>query len=217
MHKSVLAVAVAALTTLAGPGANAAGFSLGGRVGLPGVGIEAAAKFSNHFGARASFTGLGYSFDFTYDDVDYDVESSVAIGSLLLDVYPMGGMFRITAGGAYYNGQYDISATPSAGFSYEIGNGTYNAAAIGTLNGAIEYKKAVPYLGVGWDFMARKQAGFGVTVDAGLYFIGKPDDVTLTASGGGVSANDLALERSNIEDDTASYDLAIGVGLYYRF
>ncbi len=215
MHKS--AVAIAVITGFASLGANAANFSLGGRVGLPGFGIEAATKFSDHFGARASFTGLGYSFDFTYDDVDYDVESSVAIGSLLLDVHPMGGMFRITAGGAYYNGQYDISATPTAGFTYQIGNNTYSAAAIGTLNGAIEYKKAVPYLGVGWDFMARRKSGFGLTVDLGVYFIGKPDDVTLTASGGGVSATDLTLERSNIEDDTASYDLAIGVGLYYRF
>ena len=69
--------------------------------------------------------GLGYSFDFTYDDIDSDAESSVAIGSLLLDVHPLGDMFRIPTGGS-------------------------------------------------------------------------------------VPANDLALERSNIGDDTASYDLAIG-------
>lgn len=211
------AVVLAVTSILASVAADASGFSLGGRIGLPGIGLEANAKFSNYFGARASFTGLGYSFDFTYDDVDYDVESNVAIGSLLLDLYPTGGMFRLTAGGAYYRGQYDISATPSPGFLYQIGDTYYSSTDIGVLDGGIEYKKAVPYLGLGWDFMARRKSGFGVTVDLGVYFLGKPDDVTLTASGGGVSATDLTLERSNIEDDAASYDLAIGVGLYYRF
>lgn len=215
MHKS--AVAIAVIASFASFATNAADFSLGARIGLPGVGIEAATKFTDHVGARAGIAGMRYNFDFTYDDVDYDVESSVAIGSLLLDVHPMGGKFRITAGAAYYNGQSDISATPTAGALYQVGNGSYTAAQIGTLNGSIEHKKVAPYLGAGFDFMARKKAGFGITVDAGVYFIGKPSEVTLTATGTGVTAADLARERDNIEDDTPSYDIAIGVGLYYRF
>jgi len=212
-----LAPGLAAVALFISGAASATDFSLGGRIGLPGIGIEAATRFSDHLGLRASLTGLQYSFDFTYDDVDYDVESSVTVGSLLLDVHPMGGKFRITLGASSYNGQYDISAAPSAGFLYSVGNNSYTAGQIGTLNGNVEYRKTAPYLGVGWDFMARKKSGFGVTVDAGVYFIGKPNDVTLTASGGGVSAADLAQERENIKDDALVFDLAVGAGIYYRF
>lgn len=215
MHK--YALAIAAMTALVSFGANAADFSLGGRLGLSGVGIEASAKFSRHLGVRAHLTGMKYSLDLEYDNLEYEVETSLAIGSLLLDVHPAGGMFRMTLGGAAYNGQFGISAVTSPGSLYRIGNGTYNSTQIGTLNGEIEYQKIVPYLGVGWDFGARKKSGFGVSLDLGVFIRGKPDDVTLTASANGVSQSDLALESNNIEDDSEGYHRSIAVGLYYRF
>ena len=215
MHK--YALAIAAMTALASFGANAADFSLGGRVGLSGAGIEATAKFSRHIGVRAHLTSLNYSLDLRYDTIEYEVETNLAIGSLLLDVHPAGGLFRITAGGAAYNGQFGISAVASPGSQYRIGNGTYTSTQIGTLNGEIEYQKIVPYLGVGWDFGARKKSGFGVSLDLGVFIRGKPDDVTLTASRGGVSQSDLAVESNSIEDDSEGYHPSVAVGLYYRF
>lgn len=106
---------------------------------------------------------------------------------------------------------------PSAGYLCRIGNGSYNSSQIGTLNGEIEHQKVVPYLGAGWVFGARKKSGFGFALDLGVFFRGKPDDVTLSASGSGVTASDLALESNNIEDDTEGYHPSIAVGLYYRF
>jgi len=212
-----LAKTLAASTLFASGSAMAADFTLGGRIGLPGIGIELGTKLTDYVGIRANLTGLAYNLDFEYDDVDYDVETRVSVGSVLLDIYPMGGKFRITAGGAYYNNKGDISATPSPGYLYQIGSNYYSSAAIGTLNGSVEYKTGAPYLGFGFDFMSRKRSGFGVTVDVGFFYVGKPDEVTLTSTGGGVSAADLALERQNIKDDAATFDLAVGVGLYYRF
>lgn len=216
MYKFILVpaavIALASISTEA-----AADFTLGGRVGLSGAGVEASAKFSNHIGVRAHLTGLSYSLDLEYDDVEYEVDTKLSIGSLLLDVHPAGGLFRLTLGGAAYNGQFGISAMPSSGYLYRIGNGTYTSTQIGILSGEIEYEKVVPYLGVGWDFGARKKSGFGFSLDLGVFFRGKPDDVSLSASGGGVSASDLALESDNIEDDTEGYHPSIAVGLYYRF
>jgi len=215
MKKSVLAIA--AFAAFASLGANAADFSLGGRLGLSGAGVEATAKFSKHVGVRAHITGLNYSLDYEYDGIEYEIEPKLTIGSLLLDVHPMGGLFRVTLGGAAYNGKFNISATPSPGPTYQVGNNYYTSTEIGTLNGEIEYQKVVPYVGVGWDFGARKSSGFGITVDIGVFFRGKPDDVTLTASGTGVSAANLALEANNIEDDTASYHPSVAASFYYRF
>ena len=215
MRKSVLAVAT--VTAFASLGANAADFSLGGRLGLSGAGVEASTKFSEHIGLRAHLTGLKYSLDYEYDGIDYDVETKLRIGSLWLDLHPMGGLFRITLGGSAYDGQFDISTTTTSGYLYRIGNGSYTSSQVGTLRGEIEYRKVVPYVGVGWDFGARKKPGFGIALDLGVFFRGDPDDVTLTASGGGVSQTDLILESNNIEDDSKGYQPAVAVGFYYRF
>lgn len=211
MRKSILAVATG--TAFASLGANAADFSLGGSLGLSGFGVDASAKFSGHIGVRAHLTGLKYSVDLKHDEVKYQVETNLVIGSLLLDMHPAGGLFRITAGGAAYNGQFDISTTSP----YQIGNGYYNSTEIGTLNAEIEYQKIVPYLGVGWDFGARKKSGFGVTLDLGVFLRGKPNDVTLTASGGGVTASDLAMESDSIKNDNPGFHPSVAGGLYYRF
>ena len=215
MKKSALAIA--AFAALASMWANAPDFRLGGPLGLSGAGIEASAKFSKHVGVRAHITSLNFSLDYEYDGIEYEIEPNLTIGSLLLDVHPTGGLFRVTLGGAAYNGKFNISATPSPGYFYQIGNNSYSSAQIGTLNGEVEYQKVVPYVGVGWDFGARKSSGFGVTVDIGVFFRGNPDGVTLTASGGGVSGADLALEADNIEDDTQSYHPSVAAGFYYRF
>jgi len=211
-----LIVGVVAVAAVVGSSTASADITLGGRIGLPGVGIEASTKFSDYVGMRAGFGGLAYSFDFTYDDIDYDVEYRTSLGSLLLDMHPMGGKFRITAGGALYNAKASITATPSPSTFYEIGNSSYLGSAIGSLRGTVEYKKTVPYVGIGFDFMAQKKSGFGVTFDAGVYYLGKPTKVSLTSTGT-VSPTDLSIEQNNIEDDASSYDIALGVGLYYRF
>ena len=192
-------------------------FQFGGRLGATGIGIEATQRFSPDFAARINLTGLRYNLDLTLDDVDYDVEQSMSIGSLLLDWHPGSGIFRLTAGASYYNSVFDMSASPAATTSYQIGNTSYTGAQIGTLNGEVEYRKLAPYVGFGWDFMAKKKSGLGVTVDVGVIFRGKPDDVTLTATGATVTSANLALETRNVEDDTLTYHPVVSAGLYYRF
>ena len=215
MNKLVL-ISAATCTLLTVSTAHAE-FQFGGRLGLSGIGVEATQRFSPDFAARINLTGLSYNLDLTLDDVDYDVEQSLAIGSLLLDWHPGSGIFRLTAGAAYYNIVFDMTARPYATTSYQIGNTSYTGAEIGTLNGKVEYRKLTPYVGMGWDFMAKKKSGLGVTVDVGVMFRGKPDDVTLTATGVTVSSTALAQEVQNVEDDTLTYHPVISAGLYYRF
>ena len=215
MRKSVLAVA--SMLAFASVGANAADFTLGGVVGISGAGVEASAKFSEHVGVRANVTGISYNFDYEYDGIDYDTDTDLTIGSLWLDLYPAGGVFRITLGASSYDAQFGLSATPPPGNIYLIGGTPYPSTQVGTLTGNIEYKKVVPYVGIGWDFGARKKSGFGVALDLGVFFRGDPDSVTLTSSGTVVSSANLALESSNIEDDTLGVQPTVAVSFYYRF
>jgi len=198
--------------------AQAEGFTVGGRVGTLGVGIEIRQPLSPSFGVRAGINGLAYALDFTYDDVDYDVQSSLAVPQLLLDWRPMQGKFRITAGAAYYNEVGNLEAVPSPCCLYQIGNTYYTAAQIGVLKGKSSFHTPAPYLGVGWDILPRRTGnrGFGFDIDVGALYRNRPD-VWLNASGGGVSGIDLLIERENIRGDTLTFHLVVSVGLSYHF
>lgn len=199
---------------LAASPAAMADFSLGGRLGTQGIGIDLGYRFNPSFGARLTLSGLSYNYSYEYDDVEYDVKTSLVNSALLFDYRPTQGKFRITGGVGYYGSNLDLRAVPEFG-TYQVGNTNYNAAAVGILRGEVEYRAVAPYVGVGWDFFGREQKGFGLMVDVGLMYIGKPD-VTLTSSGS-VTAADLQLEAQAIEDDALTVDFLIGVGFAYRF
>lgn len=189
-------------------------FSLGGRLSTNGVGLDLGFQFNPSLAGRLVVNGIGYNYSYEYDDVEYDVKVSLVSPALLLDFRPMQGRFRITGGVGYYGSDIKLRAVPEFG-SYEVGNTTYTAADVGVLRGNVEYRSVAPYLGVGWDFFGREKKGFGLMVDVGLSYIGKPD-VTLTSTGI-VSAADLQLEAQAIEDDALTVDLFVGVGFAYRF
>jgi hypothetical protein len=125
----------------------------------------------------------------------------------------MQGMFRLTFALAYYNQVSNLELTPEPGGSYNIGNGSYTSAQIGTLTGKVSHHVGAPYFGVGWDFLRNKNLGF--TIDAGAYYRNDPD--VWLSSTGTVSAADLALEAQNIKDDTLTFVPVVKLGLLFRF
>lgn len=207
---TMLAAAMALLTVAPAR----AEFGIGINLGNLGFGVEARQVLSPSFDLRFGIAGIAYHTDFEYDDIDYDVTQSTAVPEVKLDWRPMQGVFRMTFGLAYYNQVSNLELTPGSG-SYQIGNNSYSAIQIGTLNGKVSHHVGAPYFGVGWDFL-RKNKKLGFTVDVGAYYRNEPD-VLLTASAGGVSAADLALEAQNIQDDSLKFVPAVKLGLLFRF
>ncbi|HWR78296.1 MAG TPA: hypothetical protein VN283_13925 [Thiobacillus sp.] len=191
-------------------------FGIGINVSNLGFGVEARQVLSPSLGLRFGIAGLAYNTEFEYDDIDYDIKQSTAVPEVKLDWRPMQGVFRLTFGLAYYNEVSELKLTPEPVGSYTIGNNSYTAAQIGTLNGKLSYHVGAPYLGVGWDFLP-KNKNIGFTIDAGAYYRNEPD-VSLTATGGtGVSANDLALEANSIKSDAWTFVPTIKLGMLFRF
>ncbi len=189
-------------------------FGIGINLGNLGFGVEARQTLSPSLGVRVGIAGLKYSSSFEYDDIDYDIDQSLAVPEVKLDWRPGQGSFRMTVGASYYNEVSNIELTPEPGSVYTIGNTTYNAADIGTLRGKLSYHVGAPYLGVGWDFRPR-QKNIGFTVDLGAYYRNRPD-VSLSTTGT-VTPSDLSLERSNIEGDAWTFVPTLKLGMLFRF
>jgi hypothetical protein len=215
--KTMLAAVGLAVISLS-TSAHAEGFGVGMRLSTLGVGIEASQPLSPSFGLRFGISGLAYDVEFEYDDVDYDVEQSLVVPAVFLDWRPMQGRFRLTLGAAYYNNVSRLLATPFVGDTYEIGNSAYTGGQIGTLVGKITNHTGAPYLGVGWDFLLhpKQNKGLGFNIDVGALYTDHPD-VSLSTTGGVVTASDLRIEEENIQDDAGKAHLVVSLGMFYRF
>ena len=212
---AVLCLSVASQSKAAGD------FSLGAKISTLGPGMEVQAKASEMVGFRLGINYLPYSNDFTIDDVKYKTEFSWKSVSLMGDLYPFSGIFRLT-GGLFYNGNnVDISASPSE--PVKIGNNTYSPSEVGSLSGSVDFKKFVPYAGVGWSGGRASSGDWTMSVDLGVMFQGAPEVNNLTASGllgSNASFNaDLDREEDEIEDEMEPYQYypVIALALAYHF
>jgi hypothetical protein len=221
--KKKLAAMIALLCVAASSQSAAAGddVSLGLKLSTLGPGLEIQDKLTNYLGFRLGVNYLPFSASFTIEDVKYKTEFSWKSVSLLADLYPFGGIFRLTGGVCYNGNNVDISASPSE--SVTIGNNTYSPSDIGSLSGSVDFKKLVPYAGLGWSGGRASSGEWTFSFDLGVLFQGAPSVNNLTASGllGSDPAfnADLDIERDKIKDkmDPYQYYPVVALALAYHF
>lgn len=195
--------------------------STGVKISTLGPGLEIQEKISSMLGVRVGVNYLPFSTSFTIEDVKYKTEFSWKSVSLLADFYPFSGIFRLTGGGFYNGNNVEISATPSE--PVKIGNTTYTPAEIGSITGSVDFKKIVPYAGLGWSGGHASSGEWTMSLDLGVMFQGSPSVNNLTASGllgsdPSFNAN-LDAERNDIKDEMDSYQYypVVALALGYHF
>ncbi len=203
---------------------SSTGYTQGGSVSFKvstlGGGIEAEKTFSDATGGRVGVNYFTGEYSATIDNIDYDVDLNLMTVSAILNWHPFKGLFRISGGAMYNDNHIDITAAPS--LSYEIGDTTYSASNVGTLEGKVTFNEIVPYIGIGWDTSFGKNNRFGLLVDLGIMYQGSPD-IELSANGPIASnqafQSDVQAEEDKLQDDLDQYEYypVIGVGLSYRF
>lgn len=200
------------------------GYTQGGSVSFKvstlGGGVEAEKTFTDATGGRVGVNYFTGEYSATIDNIDYDVDLNLMTVSAILNWHPFKGDFRISGGVMYNDNHIDITAEPSV--SYDIGDTTYQANQVGTLEGKVKFNEIVPYIGIGWDTSFGKRNRFGILVDLGVIYQGSPD-VELTATGPFASnqafKDDIQAEEDKLQDDLDQYEYypVIGIGLSYRF
>lgn len=191
--------------------------------GTLGVGPELGVRLSETVGVRANATLLRSDLvDIEADSDDIELEGNVRLrsGGAMLDVYPFGGGFRLSAGVRLNGNKATLRSTPTTNVT--IGARSVTPEQVGKLRADYRVRDWAPALTIGYagELRPRLVAGF----EAGVLFHGAPRIRNLRSEGGTLSgdpgfAADLERERMLIENDIDDYKFypVVQASLAYRF
>jgi hypothetical protein len=191
--------------------------SIGPSISTLGFGGDLGLRYK-YIGIRVVGNYFFLKYDKTIAGIDYKTDLNLASVGGMLDIYPFGGMFRITGGFRYNMNGFDLTAAPNG--SITIGGTTYTAAEAGTVTGSTNFRNFAPYAGIGIGFTIADTIEFGA--DAGVLFQGNANvsmkgTGTLSSTGGFLA--DAGAEAQQIEDALTflEYYPVIRLHLLYRF
>lgn len=199
---AVLLVICAGMSTTA----MAEDHAVGVKIGMLGFGVEYAYRVTDRISIRGGLNGSGFSFDETESGIDYGFSLDFDSVSVGVDVYPLKGKFRVSAG--LLRNDSGLSAIAAPALDFTIGDTTYSASDVGTLTGRIGFDSTAPYVAVGWDWLHEKKVG--IALDIGLLSQGAP--VVSMRADGPIAVDpsfiaDLAAERLELQQSLDDFDL----------
>jgi hypothetical protein len=192
-------------------------------LGTTGLGLHLTTPLAAKLNGRIGLNIANTSYEGSTSDMDYDFKLKLKTVDALLDYHPFDSSFRLTGGVVYNGNKIDARAKPSGG-TYTINNVPYNAATVGDLSSKIDFRKAAPYLGIGWG-NAVKQAGWSFGTDLGVMFQGTPKTQLASTNCTALPilcsrlASDVAAENVKLGEEVKDFKLypVIRVGVSYRF
>lgn len=223
MFKQHLACAAAAFLAAGGAGAQV---GITADAGSTGVGAHVVVPIAGTVNVRLGANYFKHDFDKTSGLVDYDIKGKLQTVDALVDWYPLAGSrFRLTAGALYNGNEFDARGKPNAAGRFTLNGHTYSAADVGILTGHITFRKAAPYLGIGWRNALDPAGRWTIGVDLGAFYQGKADVELKSVNCAALTAqctalaNDVAVQRLRLADDMDDYKVypVARVGLGYRF
>ena len=186
--------------------------ALEGNAGTLGYRGGVGFALSESLNVRLIAAGTDYTRNFSASDVDYSARLRLRNAPVLLDVHPGGGVFRFSFGALLNDDQLDVDAKPSAGAIYRFNNVTYSAAQIGSANGNVSFKRAAPYIGIGFGRPIARHRGWNFAMDIGAAYLGQAKATLTVTCGAGVSAaictqiqNDANAEAAQLSDEMGRY------------
>lgn len=193
-------------------------------VGTTGAGLHLVAPISASLNGRVGANYTRYSTTEKSGSIHYAVKGKLQTVDFLLDYYPLANSAVRLTTGAIYNGNHLAAQVVGNGTMFIKVNGTtYNIMEVGAVYGDINFRKAAPYLGIGWGNALASARKWNFSVDLGAFYQGKPK-VTLANQGCSASAaectalaSDIQAETARYENDAAPFYPVVRVGVSYRF
>lgn len=201
--------------------ARAEGLAVGVRAGTLGPGLEAVAWLTPNLNLRATANYVDFNVHGTVDTTDYDADVHMSSFQGLLDLHPVNGNFRLTAGLVYNQNDADLEAIPTDP-TVDIGGVEYPSAAIGTILGKATFDEWAPYIGIGYGNAVFEDVGLTFSLDIGVMYQGEPHislDVTGPAKQIPGFEESLAQEEADVQDEASHYTFypVIAVGICWQF
>jgi hypothetical protein len=155
------------------------GIGVGVKVGLFGVGVEAAVPISGRFNVRAGGNFFSYNDTLSSSGINYNADLRFRSAEASLDCFPFRGGFHVSPGALLYNGnQVTGGANVAAGQTFTLNDQTYTSSAGDpvTGSGSLTFpNKVAPKLTVGWgNLVPRGERHFSFPFEVGFAYVGDP-------------------------------------------
>lgn len=226
-HFSFALAALAALSTFASASAQAQiGAAVTADLGTTGAGVHLVVPMESTLNGRFGANYLKHDFEKRSGLVDYQLDGKLATFDALFDWYVIPhSSFRLT-GGIVYNGtRFKALGTPSASGSFIFNGTTYAANDLGALKGEVSFRRAAPYIGIGWGNALNPNKRWNFHADIGAFHQGK-GRVDLIAYGCTSSqtfckqlASDVNVEELRLQKEVSDYKIypVLRAGISYNF
>jgi hypothetical protein len=213
-------------TTIPASQAHPGGFpgvGVAAKVGLLGVGFEAAVPVAYRLNVRAGGNFFSYNDTLTSSGITYNANLQFRSAEASVDWFPWAKGFHVSPGALLYNGnQVTGGAHVPAGQTFTLNDQTYTSSTTDPVTGAgsLTMNKVAPKLTVGWgNLVPRGERHFSFPFEVGFAYIGDPKfSLTLAgpacytyqgtpycdnvATDANIQAN-LAAEQKKISNDAA--------------
>lgn len=172
---------------------------------------------------RTSYAGaeVENEDDIEISDIDYEIDADSSGVQLGLDWFPFNGKYTksvfISGGLTYAN--IDVDGRSERFQVYNVGGQTVAPSDDVTLNTEIDYEGFAPYLSVGWGNRLHQNRNWYLQTELGLTAPLDDTEVKLTATDPNnvLTAEQIAAERAQLEDDVDGLGLFGSVSITYRF
>jgi hypothetical protein len=148
------------------------------RGGTFGVGGEVSFDINRHLGLRGGIGTIPIKPSGTFGDVDFKISPPSTLANAGIDIYPLGGIFRLS-GGFLLNHDFSMEGQYTGTGTITINGVQYTGTQAGTVRGEFNYSSSAPYASFGFSGRGR---GFGLSLDIGAAMLGAPD-LLLTTNG----------------------------------
>lgn len=195
-------------------------------LGTTGAGVHVVVPMESYLNGRFGVNYLKHDFDKTSGSVDYTLKGKLQTVDVLFDWYLRdNSSFHLTGGLVYNGSKFDAIAHPNGNGTFTLNGKQYGAADVGVLAGKVDFRKAAPYLGIGWGNALAPAKRWNFFADLGAFYQGKPNvnlaSVGCTTSNAvcGAVASDVAAERTKLQHDADAYKVypVLRASLAYRF
>lgn len=193
-------------------------FALTASAGTNGIGGDFTVSISDYLNTRIGYHGFNFSLDGTIADTDpeigYDGSLEMSSFSLMVDYYPFKKFVGLSVGALLHSMTVDATAGPNA--SYVIGDKTFEADELGSLNAKIDYSGSImPYAGIILSNPVARGIPLKLHIQAGLMYSKEP---LLVMTGSGMIAP-TADNQSSLQEGLDEFQFlpVVNVGLSFRF
>ena len=195
-------------------------------IGSTGAGMHLVVPMESTLNGRFGINGYSHSSDKNVSAIDYRLKTSLKTVDILFDWYVLDNSpLHLTGGVVYNNNKVEGVGKPQADGTYIINGFSYEAAWVGTLSGDVHFRRAAPYLGMGWGNPLTSPGKWSFMADLGGFFQGSPRanlvsrGCTVSNSVCGNVAKSVAVERAQFGDDVKSFRVypVLRASIAYRF